>query len=52
MERLFIVLVVVALAFILVTRFIEDATIKLIFQVILGAVLIYSVLRFAGVLGS
>lgn len=49
MERLLILLVVVVVGFIIVSRFVEEATIKLIAQIILVAVLVYAILKFAGI---
>lgn len=49
MDRLLILFLVIVVAFILVSRFIEEVTVKLIFQVVLGAVLLFAVLRYAGV---
>ena len=49
MEHLLVVLLVLVVAFILVSRFVEDATARLVFQVVLAAVLVWYVLTWAGV---
>jgi hypothetical protein len=44
--NLLIVIAVIVVAFILVQRFIADATFRLIAQIILGVLMLYIVIRF------